>query len=164
MGFCKDGANVILRDYKYDILVARQNYDEGKLILPGGGVEPGETFRNAAVREVLEETGITVCESRLTLAGDFGQRVKDYSTGLIHEGRLQLFEAADVFNIRNFQPNDEISEVMFMAEEEIIARMGEFKIGYVRMVIHYGRYKSSGLPVVGRLSEKVELSYFPQST
>jgi 8-oxo-dGTP pyrophosphatase MutT (NUDIX family) len=34
--------------------------DNGDLMLPGGAIDPGESPRRAVVREVLEETGLTV--------------------------------------------------------------------------------------------------------
>lgn len=39
--------------------------------LPGGGLEPGESPRAAAVRELAEETGLVVAEEELTCLGEF---------------------------------------------------------------------------------------------
>ncbi len=43
-----------------EVLLMRRA-DEGTWGLPGGGVEPGETWEAAAKRECLEETGWTMC-------------------------------------------------------------------------------------------------------
>jgi 8-oxo-dGTP diphosphatase len=51
----------VLRDGK--VLVVRRAADDylgGVYELPGGGVDPGETIAESAVREVLEETGLKV--------------------------------------------------------------------------------------------------------
>ena len=52
---------VLVRDGR--VLLGRHTYGAGRgnLILPGGYLEEGETAEEAAVREVLEETGVT-CE------------------------------------------------------------------------------------------------------
>jgi ADP-ribose pyrophosphatase YjhB (NUDIX family) len=46
------------------ILLVRRA-DSGRWAVPGGYMEPGETFREACAREVLEETGLRVCPSAL---------------------------------------------------------------------------------------------------
>ena len=38
----------------------------GGTTFPGGHVEPGETFRESVIREIREETGLTIQNPRLT--------------------------------------------------------------------------------------------------
>jgi 8-oxo-dGTP diphosphatase len=56
------------------LLVMRRNkFGERYLTLVGGGVETGETPEQAVVREVREETGLQVTDTRLVFVEDAGE-------------------------------------------------------------------------------------------
>lgn len=55
----------ILREGKLLLVRRRKMPSQGLFTLPGGVVEPGERLADAAAREVLEETGLTVEPFRL---------------------------------------------------------------------------------------------------
>lgn len=59
-------AGIIIRDRK---LLVEKDFDKDFFVAPGGKLDPGETPRQALVRELKEEFAITVRESDLE---DFG--------------------------------------------------------------------------------------------
>jgi ADP-ribose pyrophosphatase YjhB (NUDIX family) len=58
-------AQVVMLDGQHVLLARHVCPDRQYWVLPGGAVEPGETAEEAAVREVLEETGLRVELQRL---------------------------------------------------------------------------------------------------
>lgn len=59
--------NVLIEKDSKVLLSRRQNkgWGDGLLCIPGGHVEPDETFTQAAIREVKEELGIDISENEL---------------------------------------------------------------------------------------------------
>ncbi|MFW6641404.1 NUDIX hydrolase [Nocardiopsis algeriensis] len=58
-------ATGVVIDGQGRVLIIRRA-DDGTWVPPGGLLEPGETPQECVVREVLEETGVTVTPLRLT--------------------------------------------------------------------------------------------------
>jgi ADP-ribose pyrophosphatase YjhB (NUDIX family) len=61
--------SVVIRDEAGRILLVQDAYS-GAWLIPGGAIEPGETPAEAAVREILEETGLRI--EPLRVLGVFG--------------------------------------------------------------------------------------------
>jgi 8-oxo-dGTP pyrophosphatase MutT (NUDIX family) len=86
-------ASVALRDAHGRLLLVRRAED-GTWCLPGGRMEPGETWAQCAVRECLEETGIEV---RLTgligIYSDPSTQLHTYPDGLFAQFLTAVFSA-----------------------------------------------------------------------
>ena len=75
--------------------------------LPGGGIEPGETSLQAAVRELREESGLHL--STLTLAGYARFRL----TAPPREEYGAIYTAHVPTRHQDFSPNQEISAILW---------------------------------------------------
>jgi 8-oxo-dGTP diphosphatase len=84
----RPAAKLIVLDPQARVLLFRFYFDGGTLVgencwaAPGGGVDPGESFEEAARRELLEETGIAaaisgppILERKFVLQMPDGERV-----------------------------------------------------------------------------------------
>ncbi len=93
--FIQSGAAIIIRNEKNQILL-QERTDRNKWGLPGGCQDLGEDLRTTAVREALEETGITLKEENLflidTLSGE--SRKNRYPNGDIVYNNTSLYLAS----------------------------------------------------------------------
>ena len=102
-------AAIIVDDGK--VLMVRRAVKEGELMwqFPAGAIEAGETAEEAAVRETLEETGLTVTAVKL-----LGERVHPKT------GRLMSYTAADAIEGEAHVADDEeLDAVAWIAHSEI---------------------------------------------
>lgn len=115
------GVRVIIPNEEGKILMVKQSH-EGKDIwmVPGGGIEEGENAREAATREVLEETGLEVRIGRLLwhveeVSEKRGQRFVNFFLGEITGGSLGL--GADP----EFDDEHQVlREAKFLSKKEIL--------------------------------------------
>ncbi len=74
-------ANVIILNQEGKALVLRRTISHQtrplSLDIPGGGLEPGETFEQAAVRELQEETGLDVLAKDIQLVTQRKQALEE---------------------------------------------------------------------------------------
>ncbi|MFF3730984.1 NUDIX domain-containing protein [Streptomyces sp. NPDC002476] len=71
--------DVVVETNDGHIALIERDWDpfEGDWALPGGHRDEGETNREAAVRELFEETGVRVAPEDLKEIGEFGQPGRD---------------------------------------------------------------------------------------
>jgi len=116
------GVRVVIPDEEGRILMVKQSH-EGKEIwmVPGGGIEAGENAAEAAVREVLEETGLKVRINRLLwhveeISESRGQRFVNFFLAEKVGGSLGL--GADPEFDRDHQV---LREARFLSKKENLA-------------------------------------------
>jgi 8-oxo-dGTP diphosphatase len=104
----KAAGGVVVDDQGRVVLVHRPRYDDWTL--PKGKLDPGESFQDAALREVAEETGLR-CRVVRELPG---VRYRD------NKGRPKLvrYWLMEVEDDPGFAPNDEVDELRWVEPAE----------------------------------------------
>ena len=103
-------------DKMNNLLVAKRAIEpaKGTLDLPGGFVDPFETAEEAIVREIKEETGLSV--DHLTYRFSI-PNIYTYSGFDIHT--LDLFFEAKISDITAIKAADDVSELIWMKPDDI---------------------------------------------
>lgn len=115
------GVRIVILDKDNRILMVKQHHEDKDIwMVPGGGIEEGESSMAAAVREMKEETGLDVEIDRLIWhteeVSDRGQRFVNFFMGRIKGGMLELGEDPE-FD----RDHQVLREIKFMSREEIEA-------------------------------------------
>ncbi len=136
----------LLRDGDRWLLQDRVKKDWQGYTLPGGHVEPGESFVDAVIREMKEETGLTIKNPRLCGVKQFPIRDGKYENGryivflflaeeytgeLISssEGQMHWVRKSELKNVNLVEDFDDLMEVMLddrLCEFQYIVEDGEW--------------------------------------
>lgn len=96
----------------------------GEVSFPGGGLEPGETAQEAAIREAVEELNIT--PDQVTLLGEIDYLVFGRSTIRCFVGRIDA-------DWKTMQPNEEVARLFTIPLQTLMKEAPTYYPLYLRL-------------------------------
>ena len=133
---------VILEDPTNNVLLTKRT-DNGRWCLPGGAIDPGESAEEACVREVKEETGLSVRISRLIGIYTSPDLMIEYDDGNKIQPIVMSFKATVIGGILTasnettafgYFSNDQITymDILEFGREEIQDAISDRKEAFIR--------------------------------
>jgi 8-oxo-dGTP diphosphatase len=109
-----DCVGALVYDEALRLLVIRRGHDPGAGLwsIPGGRVEPGESDAEAVIREVAEETGLTVTVG--DLAGEVERPGRPGTTYVIRDYRATATAGT-------LTPGDDATDARYVTRPELLA-------------------------------------------
>jgi len=111
------GCSAVIFDQKREKILLTRRADNGQWCLPSGRVDPGESVSEACLREVWEETGLTVELKRLVGVYSSPHRISTYPDGNRWQVIAMHFEAT--ITAGQLQLSDETTEIGYFSPAEI---------------------------------------------
>ena len=130
----------MLTDGNGNILIEdRKDPDWPGICFPGGHVEPGESFTEAAVREMREETGLTVQDPRLCGVKQFQTKTGARYVVFFYKatqwtGTIQSSDEGDVFwiskkELSNYRLVDDFEDMVKVMEDDTLNEFYYYRDG-----------------------------------
>ncbi|SZD72051.1 NADH pyrophosphatase [Candidatus Ornithobacterium hominis] len=108
---------VIKKEDKYLFTIRNNEPAKGMLDMPGGFVDPGESAKEAAIRELKEELGLDLEASDLEMLDTFPNK---YEFKGIHYQTLDIiFRVILNDNVELIIQDEEISDLLWLAAEQV---------------------------------------------
>jgi mutator protein MutT len=136
------GCGILIMNDKGQVLLQRRS-DTGDWCIPGGALEPFETYEEAAIREVREEVGITAENLKLFGIYSGDERRIHYPNDDVVYSLSVIFTADEYEGIisdrdsevleHRFFGRDEIPEELFPADSRAIL---DWKKGINEVMVH----------------------------
>jgi ADP-ribose pyrophosphatase YjhB (NUDIX family) len=134
------GSAALILDDSWRVLLVRHGHGRGNWDLPGGGVEAGESATDAVIREVREETGLTVTVERL--CGVYYEPDRDAH---------HLVFACTIADGTSKEPYladpDEITEIDWFALAELPRPIQDFTVRRIEEALLHAGEEADLLPV-----------------
>ena len=111
-------AAAIFDPTRQTVLVTRRS-DNGRLCMPSGAMDPGESTPECCAREILEETGLVVRVGRLVGVYSSPHHIVEYRDGNRRQGLTLVFEAEPIGG--ELCVTDETTEVGYFSPEQMNA-------------------------------------------
>ncbi len=130
VGENEDGNIVMVRQY-------RNALERYTLEIPAGGINPGEDFETAAIRELQEETGYQVLESK--------KLIDIYTTVAFCNERIPIFCGKVTNQKKQHLDEDEFVEIVEVPLDVLIEKIQKFEIQDAKTVsalLAYKQFKS----------------------
>ena len=120
------------------VVMEREKRDWPGVIFPGGHIEPGESFTDAVIREVQEETGLTIRSPQLCGIKDW---CENYYVPFVHRCKTTCFDGElhsssegrvwweDIANLPNLKLSLDMRDMLRVFTEEALSEFFYYQEG-----------------------------------